>query len=240
MNLSCYIIDHDPQVIELFNEFNDKSSHSQFVGGETDFSAGLKKLGTGEVVADIVFFGDGLGCFSDVEFEGLMKVPYVFFVTGDRGLALDVYENRMIDFLLKPLSYERFLAAVNRARLRLSHRKWDGVFRDHFYIQGRGKGKFVRVQRDDIFYLESAGNYTKIHLKDGLQITHSSLKEMEVLLCADQFIRVHRSYVLNMNKVVSVDGNVIQLCNGSAVMLGSNYQKDFFDYIFPTSSKFRK
>ena len=240
MNLSCYIIDHDPQVIELFNEFNDKSSLSQLVAVETDFTAGLKKLGSGEVVADIVFLGDGLGCFSDVEFEGLMKVPYVFFVTGDKGLALDVYENRMIDFLLKPLSYERFLAAVNRARVRLSHRRWDGVFRDHFYIQGRGKGKFVRVQRDDIFYLESAGNYTKIHLKDGLQITHSSLKEMEVLLCADQFIRVHRSYVLNMNKVVTVDGNVIQLCNGSAVMLGSNYQKVFFDYIFPASSKFRR
>lgn len=238
--MNCYIIDQDLSTIEFLSRSIARTLGIKSVGNASDVANGLDKLGSGEVIADVVFLGDGPRCFSDVEFEGLMKVPYVFFVTGDKGLALDVYENRMIDFLLKPLSYERFLAAVNRARVRLSHRKWDVVFRDHFYIQGRGKGKFVRVQRDDIFYLESAGNYTKIHLKDGLQITHSSLKEMEVLLCADQFIRVHRSFVLNMNKVVSVDGNVIQLCNGSAVMLGSNYQKVFFDYIFPASSKFRR
>ena len=240
MNVSCYAVDSDLNVLESLDKYISKTSYLVSTGASHDLLHGLAKLASGEVVADIVFLGDGLRCFSDVEFEGLMKVPYVFFVTGDKGLALNVYENRMIDFLLKPLSYERFLAAVNRARVRLSHRKWDGVFRDHFYIQGRGKGKFVRVQRDDIFYLESAGNYTKIHLKDQLQITHSSLKEMEALLGADQFIRVHRSYVLNMNKVVSVDGNMIQLCNGSAVMLGSNYQKHFFEYIFPESSKFRR
>jgi len=234
MNMCCHMIEADSKISDTIRHFIFKTSDMFLNGVDANIVDGLAKLGSGDVVADIVFLGDGLRCFSDVEFEGLMKVPYVFFVTGDKGLALDVYESRMIDFLLKPLSYERFLAAVNRARVRLSHRKFDGVFRDHFYIQGRGKGKFVRVQRDDIFYLESAGNYTKIHLKDQLQITHSSLKEMEALLGADHFIRVHRSYVLNMNKVVSVDGNMIQLCNGCTVMLGSNYQKEFFNYILPS------
>lgn len=105
--------------------------------------------------------------------------------------------------------------------------------RNHFYIQGKGKGKFIKILLSDIFFLESAGNYTKIHLEDKLYITHHLLKQMAENLCGPQFLRVHRSFIVNMDKVVAVDGNMIQLSNRQKVDLGPNYQKEFFKYIFP-------
>lgn len=107
------------------------------------------------------------------------------------------------------------------------------VRRDYFFIQGNGKGRFIKVMMNEVFFVEGAGNYTKIHMEDKLHITHCSLKEIEGRLFGAEFLRVHRSFVVNMDKVVAVDGNVILLSNQSKVDLGPNYQKDFFSYIFP-------
>jgi len=100
-----------------------------------------------------------------------------------------------------------------------------------FFIQSHGKGKFVKIIKDDILYIESAQNYLQIHICGYSYVTYLTIAEVVAVLPEEQFIRVHKSFLVNLKHVNSIDGTSLYLSNTTKIALGRNYKKGFFDHV---------
>ncbi|MBB5441282.1 DNA-binding LytR/AlgR family response regulator [Pedobacter sp. AK017] len=109
-----------------------------------------------------------------------------------------------------------------------------------FFIQSEGKGKFVKIKKEQIIYVESALNYVHIHLQEQSYLTYLTIYEMQDILPPGSFKRVHKSFIINLDAVVSLQANFIYLSNGARIALGPNYRKDFFDTINPLMLKSKR
>ncbi|MBB5440083.1 DNA-binding LytR/AlgR family response regulator [Pedobacter sp. AK017] len=109
-----------------------------------------------------------------------------------------------------------------------------------FFIQSQGKGKFVKIKKDEIIYLESKANYLHIHMIEDSYQTYLTMAEIAVILPTSEFIRVHKSFVVNLTHLVSINGNYIHLKNEIKIALGRNYRAAFFDKINPLLIKSKR
>lgn len=107
----------------------------------------------------------------------------------------------------------------------------EGPAEDYFFIQSEGKGKLCKINLDEIVYMESMLNYLRIHLSKESHLTYLTMKMVEDKLPAKKFIRVHKSFIINIDKMVALDGNTVRLSNGESIVLGKQYRKPFFDRI---------
>ncbi|TKC04327.1 LytR/AlgR family response regulator transcription factor [Pedobacter frigoris] len=103
----------------------------------------------------------------------------------------------------------------------------------YFFIQCEGKGKLMRILKDEILFVESALNYLRIHLHSCSYTTYLTITEIGEILPEKQFLRVHKSFVINIEKITGVEGNMVYLGNSVTVVLGPNYRKSFFDRLEP-------
>jgi DNA-binding LytR/AlgR family response regulator len=138
--------------------------------------------------------------------KSIKSKPLVIFTTGYREYALDGYEFDIVDFLLKPFDFERFLRAVNKAnslisksvRLPVAHQK------SQQFIFVKADYKLVKISVDDILFVEGLKDYIKIFTKQKLILTLMSMTAIEEKLPADEFFRLHRSYIISLSKIDSV------------------------------------
>jgi DNA-binding LytR/AlgR family response regulator len=163
----------------------------------------------------------------------LQKPPAVIITTAYREFALEGYELNVIDYLLKPVSFERFLKAIDKYRS-LGNAMQPGPIlqqeqeknNDEDFIYVRADRKMVRVLLKDILYIEGLKDYVKIHLTDHAIITYQTLGYFEEKLSADHFIRIHRSYIAAINKITAYSATQIEI--GKAQLpLSITYQKAF-------------
>ncbi len=145
----------------------------------------------------------------------LKNPPVTIFTTAYSEYAIEAFELNAVDYLLKPFSFERFLQAVNKAKEQLQKKAPEpdivvpSVSRDFFSI--KVDGKIVKVYFDDILYIEGLKEYVRIVCRDARLVTLESLKNLEDLLPADNFVRVHKSYIVAKNKVQSLNGNMLEI-----------------------------
>jgi DNA-binding LytR/AlgR family response regulator len=145
----------------------------------------------------------------------LKNPPLTIFTTAYSDYAIEAFELNAVDYLLKPFSFERFLQAVNKAKEQLQKKTAEPdivvprVSRDFFSI--KVDGKIVKVYFDDILYIEGLKEYVRIVCRDARLVTLESLKNLEDLLPADNFVRVHKSYIVAKNKVQSLNGNMLEI-----------------------------
>jgi DNA-binding LytR/AlgR family response regulator len=139
--------------------------------------------------------------------------------------ALESYEFNVIDYLLKPISYERFSKTIDKiveGRLFTQTSKEKEHSHDHIFI--KSNSKFFKVNFSEIIYIEGMKDYLKIHTADYKLVTHQTMNEMEKILPAKQFIRVHKSYIIALAHVKSIYGNNIE--TGKATLpIGINYKE---------------
>lgn len=100
-----------------------------------------------------------------------------------------------------------------------------------FFIQSDGKGKFINIKKEAIVYIEGNSNYLYIHLKDASHQAYLTLIEIEAILPGHQFIRIHKSFIVNVDHIVCIDGYKVQLSTSTCIILGRSYRKKFFDQI---------
>ena len=134
--------------------------------------------------------------------QSLSNPPKVIFTTAYEQYALKGYELEVTDYLLKPISFERFLKAVNRVHAVLGEAPTPDLF-------VKTDSKLERVLLDELLYVESMENYVALHTTHGRLITHATLKSVVEHLPADRFLQVHKSYVVNVGKITHLEGNMI-------------------------------
>ncbi len=242
MKVKCCIIDNEDHALDVIKKYILKTPDLELAGAELNPLQALNKITNGDIVADITFLDIDMPQLSGIELAELVQ-PFtrIIFTTAFSEYAVNAFERDAIDYLLKPVSYQRFLKAVSKAkekmRPELPVTKEDP---DHFYIQSEGKGKLIRINYQDIMYLESAQNYIRIHLADHAYLTYFTMTEMEEILPADKFRRVHKSYIVNLDKISSLEAGMIHLSDGSAVALGQSYKKGLQDIIQPMLLKSKR
>lgn len=144
----------------------------------------------------------------------LKNPPLTIFTTAYNNYAIEAFELNIIDYLLKPFSFERFLQAVTKAKEQLQFRESPTIItpeqsRDFFSV--KADGKVIKIYFDDILFIEGLKEYVRIVCRDARFITLESLKNLEELLPKDNFIRVHKSYIIAKNKAQSLEGNLLEI-----------------------------
>ena len=152
--------------------------------------------------------------FLDVEIPGatgfdlldqLAYFPKVVLTTSKREYAYDAFEYNVTDFLKKPFTYQRFLESLQKLTAATPENNISSTATDHIFI--KSDGKLVRLNNDDILYIESMGDYVKFVTGDKKYVTHNTIKNLEEKVNKDCFIKVHRSYIINITKIDDIREN---------------------------------
>ncbi len=171
---------------------------------------------------DLIFLDIQLPGMTGLNFlRTLEKPPLVILTTAYPDYALESYEFNVIDYLLKPFSYERFLKAVNKIVEGNLLTKKAAITNDHIYI--KSSGKFIKVNFADIIYIEGMKDYMKICTPISNIVTLQTMNEMERSLPSAQFIRVHKSYIVSLQYIKSIYGNNIETSR-LTIPIGVNYK----------------
>ena len=228
--INCLIIDDEPLALQLLEDFVNKTPYLKFIGKFEDPMQAIASLESGQ--ADLLFLDIKMPDISGIDFfKSLSRRPQVIFTTAYSEFAIEGFELKAMDYLLKPISFEKFLAASNRVKeyLELKNAK-NYKDKDYFFINAAHK--LHKVFYNDILYLEGLKDYTKIHLTSAaspLIILHN-LKYFEDLLDQNEFIRIHRSYIISISKVTTISRKSVAV-QSNELPVSDNYRESFFSVI---------
>ncbi len=192
---------------------------------------------------DLMFLDIQMPQLTGIDFlKTLSKPPLVIFTTAYPNYAIEGFELNALDYLLKPISAERFMKAVNKATEQLElQRKETPVAMGHTpeedntdYIFVKADKKLVKINFDEIIYIEGLKDYVIIRLENTRVITLQTMKSLEDKLPMGMFKRIHRSYIVNINKISAIVGNMVEVMEkGQAKHLpvGKNYRDELLDMV---------
>jgi DNA-binding LytR/AlgR family response regulator len=221
MNLTCYIVDDEFHAIEVLETFIKQTPGLELIGSATDPRAALFEV-TGSNSPDITFLDVDMPGLSGMEFAGI-AAPYtnIIFTTSHPEYAIEAFEKEAFDYLLKPILYERFFRAMVKLKKhflrRGGHEKPEA---DHFFIKTETKGKMARINIPEIYFVEASQNYVIIHLDSSKLMAYLTIEEISERLPKDRFVRVHRGFIINTTRIVTIEHGQVTLSNKVVIPLG--------------------
>lgn len=229
MPIRTAIVDDEPLAIDILADYVSKTGELQLVEATTDVYKVLQMVQQNEV--DLVLLDIQMPELTGIQF---MKIAgnscKVIITTAYTEYALDGYEFNVVDYLLKPISYERFLKAIDKVKqVNITAETKPVQKPDHIFI--KSEYKLIRINLADILYIESLRDYIAIHTIAGKKIMSlESLRNMETILPEDGFMRVHKSYIVSLHRISFVEKNRIVI-NTEYIPIGDSYQEKFFSRI---------
>tara|TARA_B100000795_G_scaffold98713_1_gene72495 strand:- start:4582 stop:5253 length:672 start_codon:yes stop_codon:yes gene_type:complete len=219
MSIQCLIIDDEPSSQNVLKLFIHKIDYLDLLHVCNNALEALEYLKNHSV--DLLFLDINMPQLSGVSFyKSLKNPPKVIFTTAYSDYALEGFEVEATDYLLKPFSFERFVKAVSKIK-DLNDAKVDSIII-------KSDKKLHQIKIDEIYFIEGLGDYIKIHLKNNFLITYKSLKKMKNSLPKSIFIQVHKSFIINKNKLDYIEGN-LAIVNANKIPLGQKYKKEFLE-----------
>lgn len=227
MGLRCLVIDDDPLIGDLIKHFCSKTDLVDFCIQAENASDGLKLLTAGGL--DLIFLDYNLPDMKGQEFLELMQTELpVIMVTSESDFAAKSYEyKQVVDFLVKPLSFDRFMKALGRMETQRAETSKSQTKEKTIFI--KDGLKLVRINFDDVLYIKSEGNYANFVQEQSQTMNLISMKELEEKLPVE-FIRVHRSFIVNIKKiqVILQDDIVIK---DKQIPIGEKYKAELLNRI---------
>ncbi|TCI85553.1 LytR/AlgR family response regulator transcription factor [Tenacibaculum sp. M341] len=231
--LNCLIVDDEPPAIRLLEKYISKIS---FLEVQQTFTSPLQALQHIEKDNfDIIFLDIQMPELTGLQLSKIInKKVEIIFTTAYPQFALESYDVAAIDYLLKPIDFERFYKAVLKVYNRFSNETitntTSNTQNDFFFLKTDGKNKFVKVFLNEIVYIESLKNYVSIQLKDEQIITYSTLKKIKENLPEDQFIQIHKSHIVAIQHIEKIDNDAVFM-QKKELSIGNTYKKSFFNLI---------
>lgn len=226
--LKCIVIDDEPIARDIIESF---LAEIPFLSLEKSFEDPAKALVyLQENQIDLIFSDIEMPKFTGLELaQSLANAPVIIFITAHRNFALDGFETGATDYLVKPVRFDRFLKAVNRAKEYIELKKTTSVHQinsDRIFI--KSEGKLIKILLNEILYIEAQDDYLKFVIKDGVYTTLGTLKAIEEVLVSPSFFRVQRSFILNLEAVRSLNGNTVELIDGKTISIALNKKEEFY------------
>jgi len=225
MPINCIVIDDDEAcrvlLEQLISQVDGLNHIGSFETGRQAINA-FKNSDTHLIFLDVEMPEmSGLDMLANLDIK-----PLVILTTSHKEYALDGYEYEIVDYLVKPVTLPRFLKAVSKAERRFENLFLGNKHGNGNYIFIRKEGVINKVPIGEVLWVEAMGDYVTIHTKDKKHIIHASLRTIESKLPADEFMRVHRSYIVHIGNIKTVEGTSIYIEN-TAIPLGALYKNEF-------------
>jgi len=239
--LKCIAIDDEPLALRQLKSYIEKIPYLELTATCNNALEAQQLLASQH--GDLIFVGLNMPDLSGVEFvRSLVDRPMVIFTTAYSEYAVEGFKLDAVDYLLKPFSFADFSRSAGKANslYELRHNQRAGepeatpeaLPKDKEYISVKADYKVSLVKISDIVHLESEGEYVRMHLADGTTITTLfRLKNMEAALPSDMFMRVHRSYIVNLRCIKGYVRGRVFLSDTEYVPIGENYKESFQHYI---------
>ncbi len=207
--LRCLVIDDEPLAIDIIETYLNRLENILTTRTENAIDA-LKLLRDAEF--DIIFLDIEMPLLNGLDFlKNLTNPPAVIITTAYRDYAVEGFEYEVVDFLLKPISFQRFIKAFERAvKSANSNQLTSAAAKDQFLFLKSDKSH-VRVLVNDILFVESVKDYVKVKTRDKEWITYQTLTSITEALPADQFLRIHRSFTIAIKKVGRIKGHFVEI-----------------------------
>ncbi|HXL55504.1 MAG TPA: LytTR family DNA-binding domain-containing protein [Chitinophagaceae bacterium] len=229
--IKCIIVEDEILAQNVIQSHLQKVERFELVGICNNALEAKEVLDKQEV--DLIFLDIQLPGMTGLNFlRSLTNPPLVVLTTAYAEYALESYEFNVIDYLLKPISFERFSKTVNKivdGRLftQVAKEK-DSLSGDHIFI--KSNSKFFKVNFSEIIYIEGMKDYLKIHTAEYKLVTHQTMNDMEKILPVKQFIRVHKSYIIAVTHIKSIYGNSVEM-EKATIPIGVNYKDKVMNLI---------
>lgn len=237
----CIAIDDEPMALRQIKSYIERTEQLELVAVCRSAREAQEVLKSAE--ADLLFVDINMPDMNGIDFvRSIDTGHFIVFTTAHPEFALEGFKLNAIDYLLKPFSYEEFMKASQKvislvdlverchaAESAIAQNEAEASDKEVISVKADYKTQLVKVA--DIVYLESAGEYVRLHIEGSSTITTLfRLKNMETTLPADSFLRVHRSYIVNLKRIASYTKGRIFLDNGEYIPLGENYKERFLEY----------
>jgi DNA-binding LytR/AlgR family response regulator len=218
--IKCVVVDDEPLAVKLLADYISKTPGLEIVFQTMHVLDALQFVQEGK--ADLIFLDIQMPELSGIQFMKIIRNNYkVILTTAYHEYALESYEHDVVDYLLKPITFERFMIAVQKARQRLGE-KTASSSEDHIFIKTE-----YRIQRLDlsaILYVEALRDYIAFHLAEGKVLSLETMRNMETILPANRFVRIHKSYIINKDKINFLERGKVVI-NNQYLPIGDTYRE---------------
>lgn len=233
--MNCIIVEDQLPAQRILKKYIEDIGSLTLVGSYTDALSALNVLNSKRI--DLMFLDIHLPKLSGIEFlKTLSHPPQVILTTAFQDYAIESYELNVIDYLLKPFSFQRFVKAVSK----VSHVQHNKIANADIHQKNTVEDIYIksgydhiRIKTEDILYIISDSDYTEIHVHDKKYLSSESLRYWEEFLPQNTFTRVHKSYIINTKKIIKVSGNQIFLEKNNSIPIGRAFKKDFMERFLP-------
>jgi len=231
MNIRCLIIDDEPLAQRVIERYAENIPFLEIVTKCSNAIEAIDVLHNEEV--DLLFLDINMPRLSGMDFlKTLKNPPLVIITTAYAEFAIQGFELDVVDYLMKPIAFDRFYKAIQKAEDLLKSRELP-----HFEMKAQEKPeesfifiksskKTYKVTLDDILYIEALGDYVKIYTTDKMIVSYQSLKNIETLLPAKLFPRIHKSFIIALSRVDLIEGNHVKI-KDRLIPIGTNFKTDF-------------
>jgi len=218
--IKCIILDDEPLAVELLKNYADKLLQLEVVLATTDVFEVIGFLQKQTV--DLIFIDIQMPELSGIQLMQMFnKDNYFIVTTAYANYALESYDYRVVDYLLKPITFDKFHKAVTKLTdfVTLEAKETSS------YLFVKVDGKQVKINPEEIYFIEGLSDYIRIHLQSERLIILDNLKDFINKLPAKDFMRIHKSYIIQLDKIKSIDGNMIYHALG-ATPIGETYKSE--------------
>ncbi len=220
--MNCIAIDDEPKALEVIERYCHKSDMVDLKATFREPVKAIEFLNRERI--DLIFLDINMPDINGMQLiQTLATKPMVIFTTAYSNYAVESYNLNAIDYLLKPITFERFLFAINKAVAALLSKNAT-VTDDEITVLIKSGPQTYQVKVADILYLEKDGNYITVHLKDKLILIRENMSDIFDLVPAAGFVRVHKSYVISIRHITMIEVHQL-IINGEKIPIGSTYRE---------------
>ena len=235
MKLNCVIVEDEPLARNLLIDYVKKVPSLNLIEAFSNPLPVMETLRNNQI--DLLFLDVQMPELTGISLlKILQKKPFVILTTAYSEYALEGYDLGVTDYLLKPITFERFLRAIDKVTQQLENRQVVGTAEkppappSSPFVFVKDGTKLVKVKLDEILYVEGLKDYVTIHTKTQKIVSLQRLKALEEQLPADKFIRIHNSFIVALNAIEVIHKNDVQIGN-AMLPVGETYKKSFREFI---------
>lgn len=246
--IKALIVDDEPLAQRVIEKFAQDIPSLEIVAKCANAIEAQEAINNHDIV--LMFLDINMPKMTGISFlKTLVNPPMVIITTAYSEYAIEGYELDVIDYLKKPFPFERFFKAIQKVqeKIILNDRKINNelpaidvqqaVGSDYErFIFIKSNKKNYKVNFSDIYFIEALGDYIKVHTVEKTLITYLSMKKMEALLPSEAFVRIHKSFIVNIHRIKTIEGNMVEVKN-ERITIGNNYKQQFQNLIDIYSAK---
>lgn len=235
----CIIIDDEPDAVEILTDYIQQMSELELRSSYTDPVKAMAEITSSDGI-DIVFMDIDMPRISGIDLSKAIrtKTDKLIFTTAHTKYAFDAFEVEADAYLLKPFTFAKFALTINKLIKEGRRAKTTEAVNEFYVKTTEERNRFVRIKFDDVIAIESVKNYIKIYTMTEDIMTYLTLKEIKERFDeTDDFIQIHRSFIISKNYIEKVEGSLVKLPKNMLIPIGTFYKDAFYDYLLKNTIK---